>query len=847
MSGQVPPPSRQLALLELVRALSSTLELDEIGRRFAALAPGVIGGRAGIWLAREPGSRLVPLAGGEERHVTPGSSEAAVLETCRTLRTQSAFLVPLVFEARAVGLIEITGASASQLASGGMQFWRTLGEVVGAAVDNARRHEELHTAERRYRSLVEEIPVVTYIDRPGSDAPIYASPQLETLMGVPMSEWLADSEGWAKRIHPDDRDAVLAAYRRTVESGAPFGAEYRIVDPDGRARWFQDEAVAVDAEDGHPVEIRGVIYETTARKEAEAAMRKSQRALAEAERRYRDLVEQLPLAIYIDALDEEWTSIYNSPQNDIITGYTHAEWQADPDLFAKILHPDDRGRVLEAYEEARVAGAPWVSEYRIVRPDGSMVWVHDESVIVHGEDGQPLHRQGYLLDITQLKSAEERLGHLAYHDSLTGLPNRALFSEHLDVALARATPAGRGVAVLYIDLDDFKLVNDSFGHGAGDELLVEVARRLRTAVRSSDIVGRQGGDEFLVLVADLDVATMGDPLDIASVAQRVAEQLRAALGLPFDVAGNEIYCSASVGISLYPIDAADGESLLKHADTAMYRAKESGRDHHELYTRDGGDAMARLSMAGRLRRAIEGGQFVLHYQPLVDLGSGGVVGVEALIRWLDGERMVMPGDFIPLAERTGLIAPISEWVIEEACRQGREWRDAGLDLYVSVNLPPVFWKPTAMRHVLSTIESFGLSPDRMMIEITESALAGRGVSQEPVLAELHERGLRLAIDDFGTGHSSLGRLHQMAVTTLKVDRSFVADLPGDRSATVLVATMLRLAEGLGLQALAEGIETDDQLNFLVEHGCPLGQGYLFSRPVPAAEIASFVRGFRRAA
>ena len=253
-------------------------------------------------------------------------------------------------------------------------------------------------------------------------------------------------------------------------------------------------------------------------------------------------------------------------------------------------------------------------------------------------------------------------------------------------------------------------------------------------------------------------------------------------------------------------------------------------------------------MAGRLRRAVERNELVLHYQPLVALESGSIVGAEALLRWQDGDRgTVMPGEFIPLAERTGLIAPISDWVISEACRQSAEWRARKLDLYVSVNLPAIFWQPTAMRRVLETIESFGLSPDRMMVEITESTMMADNHRSEPIIAELHERGLRLAIDDFGTGHSSLARLNQMLVTTLKIDRSFVADLPGDRSAAVLVATIIQLATNLGLQPLAEGIETEAQRDFLHEHGCPLGQGFLFSRAVPPAELEQLYAGRRMAA
>jgi diguanylate cyclase (GGDEF)-like protein/PAS domain S-box-containing protein len=842
----VASPSRQHALFELGRDLSSALELDEIARRFAAHAHALTGGDARIWLLAEGPRRLVLLgADPTERELADDAPEQAVIRSRRPLRTASLFILPLTTGERAIGVIEVDGASAAQLASGGMQFWRTVGETVGTAVEGARRHERLVADENRFRSLVEEIPVVTYIDQAGTGEPIYVSPQIDRVMGVPAAEWLANPDEWTRRIHPEDREIAVDLYRRTVETGERFSAEYRVIDLEGRTRWFHDEALAVRPGGGRSDEIHGVVYEITERKQAEEAMRISERALSEAERRYRTLVEQLPLAIYIDALDEAGTSLYNSPQNEVITGYTHAEWQADPDLFAKIIHEDDRRRVLEGFEAARVDGTPFASEYRVVRRDGTMVWVHDECVIVRDESGRPVYRQGYLLDVTQRKEAEERLGHLAYHDSLTGLPNRDLFSEHLDVALARALPTGQGVAVLYVDLDDFKLVNDSLGHGAGDELLIEVARRLRGAVRSSDIVARQSGDEFLILVADLDV---NPGSDIADVARRVAENLREALSTPFDLAGTEVYCSGSVGISLYPVDAVDGESLLKHADAAMYRAKESGRDGHQVYTRDGGDAMARLSMAGRLRRAAAREEFVLHYQPLVDLATATAVGVEALIRWMDGDRgLIMPGQFIPLAERTGLIGPISEWVVEEACRQGRAWRDAGLDLYVSVNLPAAFWEPTAMRHVLDTIDSFGLSPDRMMIEITESTVARETLHGAPILAEIHERGLRLAIDDFGIGESSLGRLQQMSVTTLKIDRSFVSGLPDDHGARVLVSGMIGLADGLGLQALAEGIETEAQRAFLIDHGCPLGQGYLFSPPVPAEQIEPLVRQLPRAA
>ena len=528
---------------------------------------------------------------------------------------------------------------------------------------------------------------------------------------------------------------------------------------------------------------------------------------------------------------------------DTLIGPTPEGMTAE-EAYDAAVHPDDA----EIYGRAMNdlwGGGPAEVEYRLVGPDGEVRWVLDRMRPErHTEDGALLV-SGVVADISERKRVEAeargKLAHAALHDSLTDLANRASFLEHLELSLKRAARNDADAAVLFIDLDNFKMVNDSFGHAAGDELLKAVGSRLQAAVRGMDVVARQGGDEFLILLSDLQSQVLRN-LSSARAAEAVASKVRAILREPFVVEGIEIYVSASIGISLYPEDGGDAETLLKQADVAMYSVKDSGRDGYARYSYGANTALEQISIAGRLRKSVESGRgLVLHYQPLMNLETAEIVGVEALVRWQDGSRGLVPPDqFIPLAEQIGLIGSLSDWVIGEACKQASIWQQQGMDFYVSINVPPSYCQPTGMAHLAAAASEAGIGLDRIMIEVTESALApDRGSHLEETLTDMHRQGLKLAIDDFGTGYSSLGRLNQSWVSMLKIDRSFVQDLGESEQARNLVASVVQLARTLGLEPLAEGVETEEQRRFLLEHGCCYGQGFLFSRPLPTHELQEF--------
>jgi diguanylate cyclase (GGDEF)-like protein/PAS domain S-box-containing protein len=571
--------------------------------------------------------------------------------------------------------------------------------------------------------------------------------------------------------------------------------------------------------------------------------RRAEERLRQAEATFRRLVEQIPAVTYIDAPNDISSTIYISPQIEPLTGYSPDEWRMDPELWVKLLHPDDRENALTESNRTNATGERFEHEYRLVGRDGRTVWVRDEALLVRDERGRPQFWQGVMVDITARKEAEEEIAFLAYHDRLTGLPNRAMFEEILELDLARAKRHGLSVAVLYMDLDNFKLINDSLGHVAGDDLLRQVAARLAESSRETDLVARLGGDEFLLLLSDVESGGGHDAEHVGSVVtavETVASRLNECLERSFSVADQEVYVSASIGISIFPFDAQDAKTLLTHADAAMYRSKKGGAGHFVIFPAEENGRRSQLSLATRLRRAVEERQWVLHYQPIVHLTKGQTVGVEALIRWNDPERgLVAPSEFLSLAEETGVIEPMGDWVLEELGRQWGEWRAQGLDLEVSFNLSPrQLWQPNLSHKLLTWLQSSACDPSKVIIEITETTAMTDPDRTQQIMTTMREKGVRFAIDDFGTGYSSLSRLKELPVDVLKIDRSFVKDLPRNPDSGTMVRAIIQLARSMGMTPLAEGIETEAQWRFLVDHGCVLGQGYFFSYPMPGGDIAN---------
>ncbi|MEO7558969.1 MAG: EAL domain-containing protein, partial [Nitrosospira sp.] len=443
-------------------------------------------------------------------------------------------------------------------------------------------------------------------------------------------------------------------------------------------------------------------------------------------------------------------------------------------------------------------------------------------------------------DVTERKASEQRILNLAHYDSLTGLPNRALLADRMRVAIKRAERQSTRLAVLFVDLDRFKPINDSLGHDIGDQLLKAAAQRMQTSVRSVDTVSRVGGDEFVVLLSEIE--TTED-------AARVADKLITGLSQPYGVEGHELQVTASVGICIYPDNGTQPNVLLRNADASMYSAKEAGRNRYQFYSDDmTARAVERLSLEHDLRGAAQRGEIFMVYQPQIELATNRIIGAEVLMRWRHPTQgLIAPARFIPIAEDSGLILVIGEWILVEACRQAQQWRDRGLlDASVSVNVSAIqFRQNDFLRVVERAINVSGISPDRLELELTESVVMQGIDSTEQKLQELDALGVKVAIDDFGTGYSSLSYLRQFTVDRLKIDQSFVRDLPGNIDAEAIATAIVAMGLSLGLRIIAEGVETEAQAEFLQSVLCKEGQGYLYARPMEADEFEAWIAAWER--
>jgi diguanylate cyclase (GGDEF)-like protein/PAS domain S-box-containing protein len=704
---------------------------------------------------------------------------------------------------------------------------RDRSSAVRAAIESARH---LSSAEERHRRLIERIPAVIYIDERASadDARstiTYVSEEASRLLLFTQQELMTDL--WVDLIHPDDAAAVAAAENIHFATGEPLRQTFRMRDRDGRELWVLDEATLVRLSDD-VLQSHGVLMDISAQKEAEAAARASE----EQQRRIIDSASSAYVAIDAEGVVTDWneraTETFGWPRDEaigrllstlIIPEAQRAAHEAGLRRFATTGTGPLIGRRVELVAVNR-AGREFPVEMTVwpVRAGGILTF----SALIH--------------DITERRRLEDELRHQAFHDSLTGLANRALFTDRLGHALERRTEGF--VGVLFFDVDDFKLVNDGLGHAAGDALLIEVARRLGELLRGGDTAARLGGDEFAVL---LEQTT---ELEATNVADRIVASFQDS----FEVAGDQVSARASIGISLGQ-PGSDATALLREADAAMYTAKGRGKGVWQVFDPLlAGDGLLEIELRADLKHAIETGGLSVAYQPIVDLATRRTVGVEALARWHHPTRgEIPPTQFIPLAEAAELIVPLGRWVLREACRtiqDGRASPDGPDDLHVSVNISPrQLLHESIVADVSAALADSGLEPASLTLEITEGVLVEKTGPSLAALEGLKALGVRIAIDDFGTGYSSLSYLSRLPIDVLKIDRSFVADIGTSRQAAALVRSIVKIGQALNLETVAEGVETEEQLERLIRLGTKLGQGYLFARPLTADALATFLGGW----
>ncbi|HKB81087.1 MAG TPA: EAL domain-containing protein, partial [Thermoanaerobaculia bacterium] len=753
------------------------------------------------------------LLGYEERDLV-GQSIGTIIDpeesmsTGRLLQSMGMLELQMAWQTAAGGRVDVRVSSSFIRESDGTPVG-----VVYVAIDVTERRkaeQALRESEHRYRTLFEGNPLpmwvydfetLQFIAVNDAAVQVYGFSRDEFLQmsiaEIRPPEELPRMRETLAQLHDRDRNRI---FRHRRKDGTIFDAEitsFEFVSGGRRTRLV----IAIDV---------------TERRRAEERLRES-------EERYRLLFERNLAGVFRTTLDGRILELNDALAR--IFGYDRETLLGAP-AEAVYFTTEERTRIMGRLREQKALSN---IEVRMRRRDGTPVWVLENMTLLPSLEGGII--EGTIIDITERKSAQERVEYQAYHDVLTGLPNRLLFRDRIGVALAHARRSRRAVAVMFLDLDQFKLVNDTLGHTVGDGLLQAAADRLVSCVRAEDTVARMGGDEFTVLLSDI-----ADARAAAVVAQKVLE----SMSEPIDVDGHELFITTSIGIAVFPDDGIDAETLLKDADRAMYRAKEVGRNNFQFAMHAAAEeAAGRLSLERSLHHALERREFVLFYQAIVEIRTRRVIGAEALVRWRNPELgLLQPDDFISIAEECGLIFPIGEWVLRTACRQMQSWHDAGhRGLHVSVNLSARQFQQHDVTVMIERIlRETGLPAGSLHVEITESTAMQNAELSLAVIGRLRQMGVHISIDDFGTGYSSLNYLKKFPIDTLKIDQDFVRDVATDPNDAAIVTAIISMARALKLGVVAEGVENEEQMEFLRRQKCETVQGFLYSRPVPADEF-----------